>query len=252
MNMLRAVVLVASLVATVARSAPTMAPPAPSVTNWLDTPAPLNMGGPRTTTALFEAVVWSYYDMTKKCTQPTRGIPSRRVISKHIPAIIKACEPFGGRESDWYLMLGLLLSEGGGFMAENSNPAEKTYGPYCSMIVVVRMTCEMWPWMGCPRTDAGIRLKVETDPFWAAQVTRGTWQRLLEEQRGDRVTALTCYKMGTAGARNACFQDGKRVRQPWELRVWRRFTEDLSILACLRDHLSMSGTVPDCACFPRR
>ena len=75
---------------------------------------------------------------------------------------------------------------------------------------------------------------------------------LLEEQKGNRITALNCYKMGGEGVRRNTFnENGKRVRQPWELSTWRQFVWRLSQLACLREQLMMGGTVPRCACTLR-
>ena len=231
----------------------TVLPPAPQpATAWIDIKAPLGLGGPNTTTALFEAAIWAYYDQNAECDKPARGIPSKRLIAKHIRSIIDACMPFGGMEPDWYLMACLLFSEGNGHMKGNSPSGEQTYGPYCSTILEARMTTQRWSWMGCPRTNAGIIEKLETDPAWAALVMRGTWQRLLEEQKGNRITALNCYKMGGEGVRRNTFnENGKRVRQPWELSTWRQFVWRLSQLACLREQLMMGGTVPRCACTLR-
>jgi hypothetical protein len=210
------------------------------------------MGGPRTATALFEAVVWAHFDHVADCEKPTRGIPGKRTITRHIRGIIAACEPFGGMEPDWYLMACLLFSEGGGHMKKTSPAGEQTYGPYCATILEARTTAQRWSWMGCPRTNDGIIERLETDPAWAALIMRGTWQRLLEEQQGNRIIALNCYKMGGEGVRRNTFNDyGKRVRQPWELSPWRNFVKDLSQLACLREQLMMSEIVPRCACTPR-
>lgn len=255
--MLIAALLMWANAASAAPSIPTIRgtvlPPAPPpATAWIDIPAPLGMGGPKTATALFEAAVWAHYDQTVECDKPSRGIPSKKTITKHVKGIIAACEPFGSMEPDWYLMACLLFSEGNGHMKGNSPSGEQTYGPYCHTILEVRMTAQRWPWMGCPRSGAGIIEKLETDPAWAALIMRGTWQRLLEEQRGNRITALNCYKMGGEGVRRATYnENGIRVRQPWELAPWRRFVRDLSQLACLREQLMMSETVSRCACTPR-
>jgi hypothetical protein len=231
---------------------PSLSTPLPAATAWIDIRAPLGIGGPQTATALFEATVWAHFDQVHECDAPTRGIPGKRLIAKHICAIIESCSPFGGMESDWYLMACLLFSEGGGHMKKTSPTGEKTYGPYCATILEARVTSQRWSWMGCPRSDAGVIERLETDPAWAALIMRGTWQRLLEEQRGNRITALNCYKMGGEGVRRNTFSEsGKRIRQPWELSPWRYFVRDLSRLACLREQLMVSGTVSRCACIPR-
>ena len=133
-------------------------------------------------------------------------------------------------------------------MEKNSPRSEKTYGPYCSSLVEVRMACEEYSWIKCPRAGWQIIDKLQEDPSWAALVAAAIINRCDRMQGGDRILGTLMYKYGDRGLNRALKRNDGKVA---ECREWIKFHCELSRILCLMSYVMAQDQYIPCRCEPK-